>query len=167
MIQTQIDIDPAFSFSPLRVQTAREFRYFHVSTETTYARMGDAFMALLTQVCAARDAAHANTTGPVVVIYRYHDAARDRCTLEVGFAVDAETQASHGAQVRDVTAFRCAALIYWGDIPHIEQAGYHELERAIAAAGLCCSPEYRECHFNFESDASANNVILIQRGIQE
>ena len=158
--------------SPARVQTVPAFRYFFFRTETPGAEIGTAFGQLLPQVFAAKDAAARDavpmeTTGPLVTIYRYLDDARETATLEIGFPVKAGTPASHGAEVRDVPPFRCASLIYWGDIPHIEQVGYRALEDAVTQSGLHGSPEYCEWHHYVEDDLSPNNVFVLQRGVQD
>jgi effector-binding domain-containing protein len=156
---------PEFLVGQMRVQTMRQETFFCVVGQpTTMASLDQELDRLIPKLEAAKAAAGIAQVGPVIIRY-YATGAPDTWVLEVGVPVKAGTEAAGEAQVKTLPPFRCAALLYWGSLEHINEP-YAKLMQAIQEAGLEQTGENREWHYYFEGDVSPNNVIGLHMGIR-
>ena len=85
--------------------------------------------------------------------------------LQAGFVVDAGTKPSGDAQVRQLEPFKCISMAYTGQSALVGKA-YEALFPAMFAAGKMPTQEMRQMILYFESEQSANNIMLLQIGVQ-
>lgn len=155
---------PEFLAGELRVQTIRAFEFFSIGMQTTMEQLVQIAGDLIGRLSAARDAAGVTTAGPVVLYYR-GAGPQEPFWMEAGFPVAAGTQAYGEAQVRRVESYRCAGLVYCGDLPHTVSHGYEALMQAMQRAGLQATGECWEWYLHFEDDDSPNNVTWLQLSV--
>jgi effector-binding domain-containing protein len=156
---------PEFLISEMRVLTMREETFFYVVGQpTAMAGLDGELDALIPKLEATQAAAGIAQAGPVVVRY-FWVSAPDIYLMELGVPVKVGTQAAGEAQVKSLPPFRCASLLYWGSLEHINEP-YARLMQAIQEAGLEHTGDNREWHYHFEGDTSPNNVIGLQMGVR-
>jgi effector-binding domain-containing protein len=85
--------------------------------------------------------------------------------LEVGVLVPKGTQASADCKVRTLAPFTCATTLFTGSFTKIGKV-YETLYPTLRACGKIPLPESRQMILLWESEASTNNVMLIQVGIR-
>jgi effector-binding domain-containing protein len=155
---------PEFTISPMRVQTMRGGPFFYLSTPTTMPELGQAIASTMPKLMAAQRAGNVTMAGPMVFIYT-GEYENGPFLLEMGFPVPEGTQPAGEAQVRRLSDFHCASVVYCGALRHMSQA-YGELGVKMQQAGLQMGNEMREWYLYFEDDQSPNNVTLIQHGLR-
>ena len=156
---------PEFVISQMRVQTMRERPFFFVvSRPTAMAGLDKELDLLMPKLEAAQAEAHVGDGAPVIIRY-FPSETPDTFVMEVGIPVKAGAKPAGEAQVKTLSPFRCASLLYWGSLEHIGQA-YETLTQAIKEAGLEQTGEGREWYYHFEGDVSPNNVIGLQMEIR-
>lgn len=150
-----------YLISDLRVLTLPEATWLAVACEPTpFARLGEVFEPMMGDLDRAQEAAAIYPAGAIFV--RYYPVGEQtenqRYIMEVGVKAPAGTEAAAPAQLLEVPEQRCGGLLLWGGLEHIMEA-YEALNRAVDAAGLERTGEYREIHYYFEGDASPRSVF--------
>ncbi|HNT77380.1 MAG TPA: GyrI-like domain-containing protein [Anaerolineae bacterium] len=157
------DVD--YLIGQMRLQTMPEQPFFHVtSAPTAMAHLDEELNRLIPLLEAAQAEAHVGDGAPVIIRY-YPTGAPEMYLMEVGIPVKAGTQPAGEAQVTTLPPYRCAALLYWGSLAHIQEP-YTALMQAIKDAGLTQGPECREWYYHFEGDTSPNNIIGLHMEIR-
>lgn len=154
-----------YLISQMRVLTMREQPFFYVtSAPTVIASLDDELGRLMPLLEAAQVEAHVGDGAPIIIRY-YPTGEADTFLMEVGIPVKVEARPAGEAQVKTLPPYRCAALLHWGSLEHIQEA-YNILMQAIKDAGLAQGPEGREWYYHFEGDNSPNNIIGLYLEIQ-
>jgi effector-binding domain-containing protein len=149
----------------VRVQTMSEQPFFYVAClPTPMAALDEELERLMPLLEVAKAQAHVGGGAPVITRYFPTDKP-DTYLMEVGIPVKAGTKPAGAAQVKTLPPYRCASLLYWGSLEHIQEA-YGALMQAIKEAGLEQTGEGREWYYHFEGDASPNNVIGLHMEIR-
>jgi len=150
--------DTDYLIGQMRLQTMPEQPFFYVvCPPTAMAELDKELDRLIPLLEAAQAEAHVGDGASVIIRY-YPTGEADKYLMEVGVPVKPGTQPAGKAQVKTLSAYRCAALLYWGSLAHIGDA-YGALMQAIKDAGLTQGPECREWYYHFEGDVSPNNII--------
>ncbi|MBN2003617.1 MAG: GyrI-like domain-containing protein [Anaerolineae bacterium] len=149
----------------MRVQTMPEQLFFYVvCPPIAMDRLDEELNRLMPLLGAARAEAHVGDGAPVIINY-YPAGEAGEFAMEVGIPVKAGAGPAGEAQVKILPVYRCAALLYWGSLEHIQEA-YDALMKAIGEAGLERTGKGREWYYHFEGDASPNNVIGLHIEVQ-
>jgi effector-binding domain-containing protein len=145
----------------VRVMTVPEERLFCVTTHSPMQKLDEELDRMIHLLEAAREEA-GSVGGPVVIRYFATDE-EGIWQMDVGVQVtNSDWLRSAGeAQIVELPALRCGALLHWGSLKYIGES-YEALNQGIAAAGLKAKGEGREWHLQFVGDVSDNNVILLQ-----
>jgi hypothetical protein len=159
---------PAPLIGEVNVQTFPALNYYHVATETSFAKIGDTVGKAMQELSEAGQAGAVRGIGPTMLVYEdaHFDAKPDRV-----FKMQAGILAAEGAKpmgnfkLRKTEPFKCATVLYTGPVGGQGQA-YQKLYPAIARQGLTRTNEEREMCLYWEGYDSPNNVFLIQVGIK-
>ncbi len=145
----------------VRVMTVPGERLFCVTTHAPMQKLDDELEQMMPLLETARKEA-GFIGGPIVIRYFATDE-EGVWQMDVGLPVTPWewVQPAGEAQIIDIPALHCGALLHWGGLQHIGDS-YGALNQGIAAAGLEAKGEGREWHLHFAGDASDNNVILLQ-----
>ena len=145
----------------VRVMTVPEERLFCVTTHAPMQELDNELERMMPLLEAAREKA-GFVGGPIVIRY-FATEEEGIWQMDVGVPVTPWdwVQPAGEAQIVDMPALRCGALLHWGGLQYIGES-YGALNQGITAAGLQAKGEGREWHLHFAGDASDNNVILLQ-----
>jgi effector-binding domain-containing protein len=103
---------------------------------------------------------------PIMVVYHGAGPDPDKAfDYEVGVLVPPGTQAAGDGRVRSLAAFPCATLVFTGSFDQMGKA-YEALYPAILGEGKTPTAETRQMILYYEKEASPNNMVLVQIGLQ-
>jgi effector-binding domain-containing protein len=159
---------PEFFISPMRVQTLPEITFFYVtSPPIPFTDLDKHLDPLLDSLYAAKAQANLGEMGPDIVrYYRTAEGDSGNFLMEVGIPVKPETSPAGAAQVKSLPPYRCASLLLWGSLAHIEEA-YKALQQGMREAGLEHTGECQEWNYYFWGVESPHNLMGITMGINE
>ncbi len=162
---------PTFLIGHMRVLTMPEMTFFHViNRPTALANLDRDLDTMMSSLDAARAQAGMAQAGPIVIRYYgvqtdTHGGDAELFLMEVGVPVQPGTPPAGEARVKVLPTYRCASLLLWGSLAHVE-AAYATLMQSIKEAGLERTGEGREWYYWFEGDDSANNLLGICMGVR-
>jgi effector-binding domain-containing protein len=157
--------EPDYVISAMRVQELKGMHYEFVSSKTSLQEIGDHVKQSMEKIGPAIKSGAVRPIGPALIIF--HGVNQDpgsEFPLEVGFPIAEDAKAAEGYEVKDLDKFRCATVLFSGnmkDIRHAYEAVYSDLQNA----GLEPTDEGRQAILMFEGEDSGNNVAMIEVGV--
>jgi effector-binding domain-containing protein len=162
----------AVSIGEMRIQTVPAMTYLYVPAETSFAKMGEPIKAGFDKIFFTASEAKLMIVRPTMLVYQggphVHFALEKEFKMEIGVIVgdDAKLPDDAGdAKLRKTEAFKCATILYTGNVNDQGKA-YEKLIPALTAAGHTPTGEEREMCLYWEGVESANNVFMMQVGIK-
>jgi effector-binding domain-containing protein len=135
--------------------------------------MGEPIKAASDKVFAAASEAKLLIVRPTMLVYKggphVHFDAEKNFKMEIGVIVGDDTKllddAGGDLKVRKTEAFKCATILYTGEVNQQGKA-YEKLIPAMNAAGLTPTGEEREMCLYWVGEGSLDNVFMMQIGIK-
>jgi hypothetical protein len=157
---------PACTWGPVAFQTFAEGTFFHLSAPATQAEAAKVSAALTQRLLRALAQGGIQTLGPILIIQRgvTPDPTRP-FEMELGVLVPGGTKATGEARVRPLGAFPCATTVVTGALAEAGRA-FEALFRSSMDKGRIPTGEIREMMLFWEGEASPNNMMLVQVGLQ-
>ena len=153
----------SYSLSEMRFTQLKPCSFMYMSSKTTYA---DAHQVITTLLASERETLKSvgivPNNGPVLV---YVDPTQDPSrpvTLEVGFPVPDDTQPIDGLSLRKLGNTLSATILYTGPVNQSMSQAISDIYAKIFAAGHAPSGPVSLRHLYWESEGSANNVVLVE-----
>jgi hypothetical protein len=157
---------PTVTVGPVAYQTFAAGRYFHLATRTNQLDVAQASATLSQRLFKALKVAGVTTSGPILIIQRVSSPDPTQpFDMELGVLVSKEVKAVGEALVRDLDAFPCASSVVMGAFGEAGRA-FEALFRAAGEKGRIPTGEIRELVLFWEGDASPNNMMQVQIGLQ-
>lgn len=150
----------------MRLRTMSGMAYVYGTEETTLPKIKESIGKFMPALMKAGDAGKFHITGAPVMIYRgMQQDLTQPFTLEVGVPVRELPEKLEDFKARLTEPFRCAALLYTGPVSGMGKA-FEKLFADVFAQQLTPTGEVREMYLYWESEESANNVIMVQVGVK-
>lgn len=157
---------PDFFTGPAAVQTFAAGTFFHLSGRATLADLPTRISEMVPQLERALRDTRLTGLGPIQVVYQGMGKDPGQpFEVEVGVLVPKGTKPAGGGQVRVLPAFTAATTLFTGPIAHIGKA-YEALYPSLLASGRIPTAESRQMVLFWEGEASSNNILLIEIGLQ-
>jgi len=157
---------PTCFLGPAAVQTFAEGTFFHLTTRTTLNELPNRMGQLIPQLQKALASAGVASLGPLHVVYHGIGPVPQKVfEMEVGVLVPKGTPPTGEAKVRTLASFTCATTVFTGAFAQIGKA-YEALYPTLMASGRVPLEESRQMVLFWENETSANNLMLVQVGIQ-
>jgi hypothetical protein len=156
---------PDYLIGPMRVQRFAQVSYYYTETQTTLAKMNDLMNQTMPDLLKTISDNNIKVVGPLVL--DYHGIAPDPnrpFELRIGFIVEGNPADSGKFRLGELTAFKCADVIYSGPLRELKLA-YQQLFPGLFAAGYMPTDETREYYLFWEGPDSVNNIVMVQAGI--
>jgi predicted transcriptional regulator YdeE len=150
----------------MRVETLKGVTYLHMDTQVTLMTIGPTVEPAVTKLLKMLSDAHIAPAGPLMFVY--HNATANpnkKFTLEIGFPVKEDVEAPAGLTKTKAEPFKCATMLYSGPVAKMGAAD-QQLYTDLFGEGLTPTGVMRDYYLYFEDKESANNVVLIQVGVQ-
>jgi hypothetical protein len=159
---------PACTLTPVAFQTFAEGNYFHLSARATLGELPTQTPAMAKRLPRILKEAGLQAFGPILMVQRGASEDPDKpFDHEVGILVPKGTKPYGEAKVRLLPAFPCATTVATGDFAGaVGQAAFKTLFKAAGELGRTPTGEFREMLLFWEGEASANNQMQIQIGLQ-
>jgi len=155
------------SMGEMRVQTLKGMTYLRIDNQATLMTLAQVIPTTAGKLMETVKAKHVAIAGPMMLVYHGVDGnPAKKFKLEVGIMVN-DDAAEPGAGIIKTKAepFKCATMLYSGPVAKLGLA-HQQLYADLFGAGLTPTGVSREYYLYFEDPNSANNVILIQVGVQ-
>ena len=159
---------PNCTLGPVAFQTLAEGTYFYLSARATQAELPTLAPALSQRLAALLKEAGLHSFGPLLMIQRgASEDPRMPFDFEVGILAPKATKPFGEAKVRSLAAFPCATMVASGDFAgEGGKAAFIALFKAAGEQGRIPTGEFREMLLYWESEASTNNLMQVQIGLQ-
>lgn len=145
--------------------TVNPKRYFYLEGKTTLKNLMEYAAPNVDLAYAESERLGLEKTGPIEFIYFGATSDQDKkFTLQIGFPVKAEKEASNGFQYLQSTHFKCISHRYKGPLTSIG-AEYEKIFEHLWNNSIKHSDEIREIYHFFEYPDSPNNITEIQIGL--
>jgi len=155
-----------YTFGPAIVQSYPAAPYFYVTSTATQKTMPEVMKTVIPHLMVSAKEAGIMIHSPIILTYSgLTQDPNAEFEVQAGFVVDAGTKASGDGQVRQLEPFKCAAMTYTGQSAMVGKA-YEGLFPAIIGAGKMPNGQMRQMVLYYENEASANNIMLLQVGVQ-
>ncbi|HRK29761.1 MAG TPA: GyrI-like domain-containing protein [Tepidisphaeraceae bacterium] len=151
--------------SAMRVQEMGPLNFFHTTVTMTFEKM-DGVAQIIGEMEAAIKEKKITAGGTVIFVYQ--GAAPDptkEFELSIGMHVEAGTEGFDKWKVTELPSFKAATVMHSGPVKTISTA-YQKIFPEIFAKGLQPTGENREFYLYWEGEESANNIMLVQVGVQ-
>jgi effector-binding domain-containing protein len=157
---------PSASVSEMTIQTLPEQNFFFESAKTTPLDLQQTIDRVTADLAGAANDGDVKYSGPSVFVFRGRSTELRRpFTVDIGFAVSDGTHPFGRFQMRQLAAFRCAAVTFKGPGSLIDKA-YDTLDPAVDSAHLRRTDEIREVYLNWEGPDSPNDQVLVGIGVK-
>jgi hypothetical protein len=149
-------------------QTLAEGTYFFLSSRATVAELPSLAPALSKRLFVLLKEAGIPSFGPLLMIQRgASEDPRKPFDFEVGILAPKDTKPFREANVRFLAAFPCATTVATGNFAgEGGKAAFMTLFKAAAEQRRIPTSEFRELLLFWESEASPNNLVQVQIGLQ-
>jgi effector-binding domain-containing protein len=149
------------------VQTIPAQRYVYGSFATTFGSMGTPVVQTLMSLGKTAVQQKVGLHGPVVDVYYQapHRTPDQEFKMEIGYFLRDPADSVGEFKVRELPKFKCASLIYVGQVTGVGDA-WQAVYRELNAAGLKPTDEERELYLYYEAVDSPNNVVQVQVGVE-
>jgi effector-binding domain-containing protein len=160
---TTVPAGDAYSLSPIRVEQLKSSNYLYISSQATYADVGNVIGKSMGQI--SKDMASLGLSGiagaPVIV---YRGQTMDPSmpfTIDVGFPVTDGTKPAGECKIGHLDAAPAAVTIYTGSMVEFG-AAIRDVYSQLIADGHIPADTHRERYLYWEDAQSPNNVVMIE-----
>ena len=150
----------------MQIQTMPPANVLFFTTRTTLNQISEHVITVAQQLYRECNKQQLLPTGPLYWIYYDLDGRPDTVfTLEIALPVDRSPQAESLFLYKQLPPFKCAAVTHygsWNNLPSV----YAQLVPQLLQNGERLSNISRELYINIDLTEPANNITLVQVGIE-